>query len=59
MGTSKELKPEIHICPICGKISKIFASGQINQDCPCLNCQLIQLGYRKNDKSPCNKNMES
>ena len=47
----KELKPQIHICSICGKKSELYSVYEINQNCPCLNCQLIQLGKRKNENN--------
>ena len=43
----KPLKPQIHICPICGKKSELYSVYEIIQSCPCINCQLKQLGERK------------
>jgi len=43
----KHLKPQIHICPICGKKSELYSVYEIIQSCPCIDCQLKQLGKRK------------
>ena len=42
-----KLKPKIHICPICKNKREIFCVGELIKEAPCLNCQLIELGYRK------------
>jgi len=34
----ERLKPQIHICPICGKRSEWFSVHAINQNSPCGEC---------------------
>lgn len=37
---------QIHICPICKKKTELYAVNNINQECPCIECQLKE---RQND----------
>ena len=47
-----KLKPQMHICPICGKKSELYSVYKINQNCPCINCKIIQLKKKnENNKS--------
>ena len=53
----KKLKSKLYICPICKKKIEIFCVGEIIKSAPCLKCQLIQLGYRKNEINKRNKSI--
>ena len=44
----KSLKPQIHICPVCGKKSEWYAVHEINQDAPC--SAKCQMDMRKKEK---------
>ena len=46
MEKDKGLKPQKHICKKCGKVSWLYSVYNINQDCPCIDCQLKELGRR-------------
>lgn len=38
------IKPQKVVCPICKKVLKLYAINSINQNAPCLECLLKQLG---------------
>ena len=54
---TEKLKPQTHICPICNKKSELYAVYDIIHSAPCLNCQLIKLGYKKNENNKSNKSI--
>ncbi len=45
----KDLEPQIHICPDCGRVADVYSVADINDSAPCINCQLKRLG-KENEK---------
>ena len=48
MDKNKKIDPLLkkHICKKCGKESWMYCVHELNPDCPCLDCQLKELGRR-------------